>query len=96
MAFLTDMVASLIPRSEDPTRGLISRFADEFRAAGILHGDAWNAEWRDYLVGQYAREAWDIAQQVRARPDYERIRQSIVLGIGFKLQQRDDSGFGSD
>jgi hypothetical protein len=95
-AFLCDMVAALIPLSPDPTRGLISRFADEFRAAGILHGTAWNAEWRDYLVGQYAREAWDTVQRVRERPDYERMRQSIIAGIGFKLEQRDDSDFGSD
>jgi hypothetical protein len=92
-AYLTDMVARLIRRSSDPTRGLISRFSDEFREAGILHGDAWNAEWRDYLVGQYAREAWDTVQRVRARPDYERIRQSVVQGIGARLEQRKDDPF---
>jgi hypothetical protein len=92
-SFLTDIVARLIRRSGDPTRGLISRFAEEFRDVGILHGDAWNAEWRDYLVGQYAREAWDTVQSVRARPDYERIRQSVVAGIGAQLQQREDGLF---
>jgi hypothetical protein len=92
-SYLTSMVASLIPRSSDPTRGLIARFAEEFRAAGILHGDAWSAEWRDYLVGQYAREAWDTVERVRARPDYERIRQSVVQGIGAQLQQREDGLF---
>jgi hypothetical protein len=89
-AFLTDMVASLIRMSDDPTRVLISRFADEFRDVGILRGDTWDPEWRDYLVAQYAREAWDAVEAARARPDYERLRQSIALGIGFKLQQRKD------
>jgi hypothetical protein len=62
-------------------------------ASLILHGDAWSAEWRDYLVGQYAREAWDTVERVRARPDYERIRQSVVQGIGAQLQQREDGLF---
>jgi hypothetical protein len=41
--------------SDDPTGLLLRRLSQEFRDAGVLHGDAWNKEWLDYLVVQWGR-----------------------------------------
>jgi hypothetical protein len=76
--------------SDDPTGALLRRLSQEFRDAGILHGDAWNKEWLDYLVTQWGREAWDAVQRVQARPDYELLRRNVVWAIGTLLNQRKD------
>lgn len=86
-----EIVRHLIGRmSDDPTGALLRRLSQEFRDAGILHGDAWNKEWLDYLVTQWGREAWDAVQRVQARPDYELLRRNVVWAIGTLLNQRKD------
>jgi hypothetical protein len=76
--------------SDDPTGALLRRLSQEFRDAGILHGDAWNKEWLDYLVAQWGREAWDAVQRVQARPDWELLRRNVVWAIGTQLIHRKD------
>jgi hypothetical protein len=77
-------------RSQDPVDALLRSISQEFRDAGILHGSGWNKEWLDYLVTQWGREAWDVAQRVHARPDYELLRRNVVAAIGSMRDHSDD------
>jgi hypothetical protein len=77
-------------RSQDPVDALLRSISQEFRDAGILHGSDWNKEWLDYLVTQWGREAWDVAQRVHVRPDYELLRRNVVAAIGSMRDHSDD------
>jgi hypothetical protein len=90
-ADLMDVVRTLIGRrSHAPLLELLSSVEDEYRAAGILHGNAWDARWRDYLVEQWGREAWDTVQRTDTLPWREAARRTVGVASGSLLESDDD------
>ncbi|HEX9093322.1 MAG TPA: hypothetical protein VF902_05005 [Coriobacteriia bacterium] len=76
--------------SESPMHGIIEAVADEYRRAGVLHGTAWDPAWRDYLVAQWGREAWDAVQRTNALPWREVARRNVNMASGSLVQRDDD------
>lgn len=81
--------------TEVPYHVVMDQVADEFRSAGILHGNGWSPEWLDYLVAQWGREAWDAVQHVATLPWKEVARRNVSTASG-SLVEHDSDGIDSD
>jgi hypothetical protein len=77
-------------RSEVPYVEIIGSVDSEFRDAGILHGKGWDPGWLEYLVAQWAREAWDAVQRVEALPWKEIARRNVSTASGSLVDRDDD------
>jgi hypothetical protein len=78
-----------------PYHSIMDQVAGEFRSAAVLHGSEWSAEWLDYLVAQWGREAWDAVQHLDTLPWKEIARRNVSAASGSLLANNSD-GIDSD